>query len=272
MICGVDARLLCKDMWDTQQRYVDYYHRNYGLNAKLNRFFSTLAQEHFVSIDPQLRLNNLLVRLVKRQSWPAPYYLETQADRSRLADYGRVDLKTHQKWAYDRAYWLSNNKNLPWTEEWLEGAMELEPWVDAIRARGGRVVFVQFPTTGRLFAYDDAIFPKKEFWDAFAARTSALCIHFKDVPQLATFDCPDLSHLDRADAPRFTMELGRTLADRELLGAPHIVMASKQPDGKSQNCHCDAKSPCRKASGTCPCCGPDSHDRPCTCETKSQHS
>jgi hypothetical protein len=46
VICGLDARLLYKDMWDTQQRYVDYYHRQYGLNAKLNRFFSTLAQKH----------------------------------------------------------------------------------------------------------------------------------------------------------------------------------------------------------------------------------
>ena len=272
VICGLDARLLCRDLWDTQQHYVDYYHRQYGLNQKLNRFFSTLAQEHVVSIDPQLRLNNLLVRLATGQPWPAPYYLRTQADRSRLADYSRVDLEAHRKWACDRTTWLATNRDLPWTEEWLQDAMEVEPWVDAIVARGGRVVFVQFPTTGHLFAYDEAIFPKEKFWDAFAARTSALCIHFKDVPELAAFDCPDWSHLDRTDALRFTTELGRTLADRELLGTMPGIMASGQPDGKPENCHCNAESPCQKAAAECPCCGPHSHDPLCLCEATSKPS
>jgi hypothetical protein len=116
------------------------------------------------------------------------------------------------------------------------------------------------------------IFPKKDYWDAFAARTSALCIHFKDLPQLASFDCPDLSHLDRNDAPRFTMELGQTLAARELLGAPTAVMASKQPGEKPEDCHCNAKSPCMRAPGECPCCASHSQDRFCRCEAKSQHS
>lgn len=252
VICGVDARLLCKDMWDTQQRYVDYYHRKYGWNTKLNRFFSSLAQDYLVSIDPQLRLNNLLIRVLKRRPWPTPYYIETRADRSRLADYTRVDLKTHQKWAYDRAHWLSGNRDLPWTEEWLEGAMEIERWVDAIQTRGGRVAFVQFPTSGHLFTYDEMLLPKKEFWDAFAARTSALCVHFKDVPQLAAFDCPDWSHLDRADAPRFTTELGRTLTARGLLGPAPTIITSKQPAGGAKNCYSNNRSPCCKTAMQCP--------------------
>ena len=208
VVCGLNARLLCKDMWDTQQRYVDYYHNNYGLNAKLNRSFSTLMQRTFAAIHSQLRLDDLVIRLAQGQPLPSPYYLETQEDRSRLADYRRVDLQVHRKWAYDRTRWLSNDRDLPGTAEWLHDAMEVEEWVKAIQARGGRVVFVQLPTTGQLYSYDEIIFPKKMYWDAFAARTSALCIHFKDVPQLAGFDCPDLSHLDRADAPRFTTELG----------------------------------------------------------------
>ena len=220
VVCGLNARLLCKDMWDTQQRYVDYYHNNYGLNAKLNRSFSTLMQRTFAAIHSQLRLDDLVIRLAQGQPLPSPYYLETREDRSRLADYRRVDLQVHRKWAYDRTRWLSNDRDLPGTAEWLHDAMEVEQWVKAIQDRGGRVVFVQLPTTGQLYSYDEIIFPKKMYWDAFAARTSALCIHFKDVPQLAGFDCPDLSHLDRADAPRFTTELGTVLAARELLDMP----------------------------------------------------
>jgi hypothetical protein len=227
VICGLDARLLCRDMWETQQHYVDYYHKAYHWNTRLNRFFSTLAQKTFVSLHPRLRLNELAILLARGEPFPSPYYLETHADRSRLADYRRVDLKAHRKRVFDRTGWLSNDRELPGVEEWLRDAMEVEGWVDTIQARGGRVVFVQLPTTGQLHEYEETVFPKTLFWDAFAARTSALCIHFKDVPQLAGFDCPDTVHLDRTDAPRFTLELGKALANRDLLGEPACTIASE---------------------------------------------
>lgn len=239
VVCGINARLFCKDMWDTQQRYVDYYHEQYGLNAKWNRFFSTLAQKHLTFIHPQLRLSDLITRLAQGQSLPSPYYLETNEDRSRLADYGPVDVAMHRKLAYDRSRWLSYNKSLPGPEEWLEDTLEVEEWVKAIRARGGCVVFVEFPTTGELYSYDEMLFPKKSYWDAFAARTSALCIHFKDVPGLAAFDCPDMSHMDGADAPRFTLELSKALAGCDLLDTPICPVASGQAPGGSASYPCD---------------------------------
>lgn len=211
VICQLDARLLCKDMWDTQQRYVDFYHKKYHWDAKANRFFSILTQEMLATLHPQLRLNDLGIQLVKGNSLPSPYYLQTHADRSRLADYRHVDLNAHRKWVYDRARWVSNT-DLPGAEEWLRDAMEIEEWVRMIQTRGGCVVFVQFPTTGQLYRYNEFVFPKSTYWDTFAAQTSALCVHFKDVPQLAGFDCPDTLHLDRADAPRFTRELGKALS------------------------------------------------------------
>ncbi|MEN6424777.1 MAG: hypothetical protein ABFE13_05410 [Phycisphaerales bacterium] len=233
MICGLDARLLCRDMWDTQQHYVDYYHKAYHWNTRLNRFFATLAQKTLVSLHPRLRLDELAVLLARGEAFPSPYYLETHADRSRLADYDRVDLKAHRKWVFDRTRWLSNDRELPGVEEWLHDAMEVEEWVGTIQSRGGRVVFVQLPTSGQLHRYEETLFPKAMYWDAFAARTSALCIHFKDVPQLAGFDCPDTVHLDRTDAPRFTLELGKALANRDLLGTPMCTVASEHPAGGS---------------------------------------
>lgn len=273
VIAGLNARLLSRDMWDTQQRYVDYYHSQYGLNTKLNRFFSTLAQKNLASIHPQLHLNDIIIRLAQGEPLPSPYYLETQADRSRLADYRRVDLQAHRKWAYDRTRWLSNDRDLPGAAEWLQDAMEVEEWVTAIQARGGRVVFVQLPTTGQLYSYDEIIFPKKLYWDAFAARTSALCIHFKDVPELAGFDCPDLSHLDRADAPRFTMELGTALADRNLLNVPTCAVASGRTAGKSAKCRCPTRGSHQNASADCPCCGtgsPNQGEHPMTMSQASR--
>lgn len=237
VICGLDSRQLCKDMWDTQQRYVAYYHTAYHWNARVNRFLSTLMQKTLVSLHPRLRLSELTILLARGKPFPAPYYLETHADRSRLADYGGVDLEAHRKWALDRTHWLSNDRQLPGVEEWLHDAMEVEEWVGTIQARGGRVVFMRPPTSGQVYDYEEFIFPKAMFWDAFAARTSALCIHFKDVPQLAGFDCPDTVHLDRADAPRFTRELGKTLVARDLLGEPTCAVASEHAAAGSASHH-----------------------------------
>ena len=50
-------------------------------------------------------------------------------------------------------------------------------------------------------------FPKAQFWDRFAADTRAVPVHFLDVPTLAHFECPDLTHIDERDAPRFTEAL-----------------------------------------------------------------
>ena len=65
------------------------------------------------------------------------------------------------------------------------------------------MVFARLPTSGKLHDELERCKPKREFWNKFAAATSAETIHFQDVPTLADFECPDWSHLDVRDAPRF---------------------------------------------------------------------
>jgi hypothetical protein len=216
VICALNARLLCKDLWDTQQPYVDYYHNDYTLNKKINRRLATTLQRRLTILHPELRLDDLIVHLLTTRRLPSPYYIETHADRSRLADFSTVDIEAHREFTFGRAQWLCAGHSLPTAGRWLDEAMELECWVQAIHARGGDVIFMQFPTSGQDWRYDEWTFPKAEYWDAFVAKTSALCIHFQDVPQLASFTCPDWSHLDRTDAPRFTQELAVELAGRGL--------------------------------------------------------
>jgi hypothetical protein len=61
------------------------------------------------------------------------------------------------------------------------------------------------------YKLDEKRYPKSKYWDQFAKMTNAVTIHFKDVPELSNFDCPDASHLDFRDAPRFTISLGNEL-------------------------------------------------------------
>jgi hypothetical protein len=254
VICGLNARLLCKDLWQGQQPFVDYYHNEHSLNQKLNRLMATAVQRHLTVAHPFLRFDDLVVHLVKQRRLPAPYYIETHADRSRLADYSGVDLQAHTAWAVGRAQWLCANRVLPALPKWLYDLEELESSVEAIQARGGRVIFVRFPTTAEHLRYDEWMFPKRRYWDAFADKTAAECIHFADVPALATFQCPDSSHLDRTDAPRFTRALAQTLRDRELIAPTACAAAAEATD-------CACRHPLKRllAPKPCACCQASDH-------------
>jgi hypothetical protein len=71
--------------------------------------------------------------------------------------------------------------------------------VDKLRARGGKIVFVRFPMSGALKEFEDKNTPR--------AQTCAPGIHFEDFPELASFDCPEWSHLSAGDSVEFTKRL-----------------------------------------------------------------
>lgn len=94
----------------------------------------------------------------------------------------------------------------PNPETFFEIINKIEGFVKRIQARGGKVFFVSFPKNGEMWEINERGYPRKTFWDVFAAKTSAKTIHFKDYPQLQ-FECPDGSHLGSRDAPAFTKAL-----------------------------------------------------------------
>jgi hypothetical protein len=79
--------------------------------------------------------------------------------------------------------------------------------VGKIEARGGRVVFVAFPTDGLVRAIDAKRYPRDLFWDRLAGAVKAKALYAADYPALAAFKCPDGSHLDYRDRATFTAAL-----------------------------------------------------------------
>jgi hypothetical protein len=55
------------------------------------------------------------------------------------------------------------------------------------------------------------------FWDRLAKTTRATTIHFKDYPSLSDFECPDTSHIDSKDGPRFTKALIDILVEKGIV-------------------------------------------------------
>jgi hypothetical protein len=217
-IVSMTAPAFREKQWNHQDEYINYYHDGVPPGLYLNRFLETLVEQRLV-----LRSAGgmrALSMLITHHRWPRAIYLTTWADRSRSAHYRLVNIKARRKHRIERLRAQSAKDTRPDPEAWLDQAVKVEPFVEAIRARGGHVVFVRFPTSDEHLEHTERIYPKAEFWDRFAARTRATTVHFLDYPQLSGFDCPDTSHLDMRDAPAFTSALAEILVQKGVLERP----------------------------------------------------
>jgi len=79
--------------------------------------------------------------------------------------------------------------------------------VDKLHARGGKIVFVRFPMNGDLRVFEDKITPRAAIWDRLVKDTAVPGIYFEDYPELASFTCPEWSHLSAGDSVEFTKRL-----------------------------------------------------------------
>jgi hypothetical protein len=79
--------------------------------------------------------------------------------------------------------------------------------VEKIRARGGKIVFVRFPVLGKLKEIEDQITPRDKIWEPLLKSTAAPGIYFEDFPELASFNCPEWSHLSAGDSVEFSKRL-----------------------------------------------------------------
>jgi hypothetical protein len=202
----VDASELAfvRDAWSSQAKYIETYHRRWhAVGAMIERRFATAVQSRLALL--ATRGIKTFGKLLASGSWPAPPYLVTHADRTRFADFSLTDVGLQRHVRIERiATW---DKSTLDAQQWLDDALAIEPAIAAIQARGGRVVYVRMPTCDERWEADEQIAPKAQFWDRLAARTRAIAVHFKDVPELAKFPCPDTSHIASKDGPEFTRAL-----------------------------------------------------------------
>lgn len=193
-----------------------------GLSDLLNRHLRSYA-------DNAKPWDSLLSRILNPAA--SPQYLVTYPDRSRAADYSKVDMPEFYLRRVQNN--LSMRMNMPGPDgakEWEyrlqshiarlepsarepfhQAISQLEAAVRAIQSRGGKVIFLHMPTSGLIREIERKRYPRSLFWDPFSRGTSARTLHSEDVPELARFKCPDGSHLDYRDRPAFTRALVRAL-------------------------------------------------------------
>jgi hypothetical protein len=181
--------------------------------ALVNRYLAGLVQARLAVLSVGGR--ELIAGLGTRK-WPEPKWVVSERDRTFHGDYSLADAAALQKRRDKALTTLANAAPSP--EQWLVDIQRVEADVEMIRARGGEVVFVHLPVTGKLGELADQRYPRDRYWDRFAARTHAKTIYWRDVPGMATIECPDYMHLDQRDQATFTRALVAELQARGVLG------------------------------------------------------
>ncbi|GGM95681.1 hypothetical protein GCM10010967_31470 [Dyadobacter beijingensis] len=83
--------------------------------------------------------------------------------------------------------------------------------VGKIRARGGEVLLVRFPSSDAVWNAEQQAYPRALYWERLVKETGVAGIHFADYPELSRYKCPEWSHLTPADARAFTKDLARII-------------------------------------------------------------
>ncbi len=139
--------------------------------------------------------------------------LADQALRDRVR-YGWLPLFTPPP----KPHWIPDAAFGPFMNKLLEERFaDIEAAAKAIRARGGRVVILHLPSSGKLKELEDQLTPRVAVWDRILRDSGASGVYTQDHADLR-FDCPEWSHLSAADSVEFT---------RRLL--PYIDAAIKDP-------------------------------------------
>ncbi len=98
--------------------------------------------------------------------------------------------------------------------------------IQAIRDRGGEVVFIRLPSSGDYLPRERRLQPRAQYWDRLLADTQAVGVHFEDHAELQGFRIPEWSHLHSEDAPLFTQAL-IPIIDRKLTAAGKPILKRK---------------------------------------------
>jgi hypothetical protein len=204
ILCSMTSKLIDPATHDIQHQYVQYYEKAFSKSQHVDIVLLTPLQTRLAILNPRLSSESVAAS-VASSGWPKPSYYFTKPDRTRVADFGKYAQleKRNQKRVSELDRWIEDRAAANFSSWELE-AIKLRPMVEAIQARGGQVVFVRYPSIGRLLDYEMHMYPKKKFWDNLNRLTNAKTVHFQDIPSLSGFNCPDMAHLDGTDVPQFT--------------------------------------------------------------------
>jgi len=179
-----------------------------------------VMQRRLAFLDSNYRLSVLAHRLDKdyRPGVEGPlddiWKIQEVGERRQTWMWDRIErpgpLQAHARWA-----WKGFKEKFPFTPQLIaSGQARAKKAVDAIRARGGEVVFVRPPSGPQLRVNEEAQVPKAKGWDVLLRNTHSVGVHIDDLPaSVQGLTLPEFSHLTRKCAIVFTDAYVRRLTE-----------------------------------------------------------
>lgn len=198
------------------QQMIGYYHhwetaRFASPSQYTERLLRNVAYDFLPSREQGVRPETLFA--FWRSDRRISSYLTTYATREREGDYSKIDVAALREVRYQRSV------------DWYRGSAEtsadiidqnldyMRAAVNAIRQRGGEVIFVRFPVSEELLTASELYLPHEKYLGRITPETGATFIDFSDFAQLRRFHPPDGSHLDARDQAAFTAELAKIILE-----------------------------------------------------------
>ena len=110
--------------------------------------------------------------------------------------------------------WLARSRPPPDDALIARVCADVRDSVAKIRARGGEVVFIRPPSAGDYYEREQANLPRAKTWDRLLREAEVFGIHFEDYPEMQDLELPELSHMTREDAARYTRAYVGVLRER----------------------------------------------------------
>jgi hypothetical protein len=216
VVCELDTPLLARSHWSEREEYQTYRPPTFA--AHVSAIAEAVIADRFVVPQRAHSIRETVRRFLAPETRPRPDAICTSFRRDRqwhfqeMADIRGMRLSATARYREDYA----RGNFPPWSSLSTE-VHDINAMVRNLRARGGNVVFVRAPSSGDRWDLEEQYHPKASNWDQFAAASIAPCIHFKDYAAMRDCQCPDESHLDARDSPRFTHSLIDELVRRDVV-------------------------------------------------------
>ena len=216
VLCAVEEISMQPNHNKPQDTYVSYYHKDWGPGKSVSLLLSTMLQERLAMLQPRLGGEQLALFLM-RGELPLVNYTKTLFSRRRIDDYQLVDVQSliRTRLRYNRTILAEHPPASP--EVWADTCDEFGRLAKVIEDRGGAVVFLKFPLTGRMLALQDEFFPRDRYWEVFVERVGQEVLHYDDMPDVASLRLPDESHLNPRSAARFTRWVAQRVGELGVL-------------------------------------------------------
>jgi hypothetical protein len=208
------------EIWQSSQSKVDYYKKRTYAQIS-NHLLSLPLQKNlaFISDDPGvdgIKLKELVGKInignrIIDSMPPFHEFGEIKEDRSlKMKQITVIDTAYANSIIKVWQYYMNVAKNGPPPDKASTMNFFLKD-LDIFKARGGHVILIRCPSSGRLREIEKIGLPKADFWDDLVKQAQVKSYHFEDYDQLKNLKCPEESHLSAKDAQYFTTEIAKIM-------------------------------------------------------------